>query len=102
MTTPPSDTSLGSSRLLGTNDAQRAVDSLSRQVNNLERAIAQSVSAFQSLSNGAHQAQSNAGASTRWNAQSNFPNNNGGRPTYAGGNGGGGKFCCAGRLGGKA
>lgn len=104
MSTPPASTttnsSLGSSRLLGTNDAQRAVDSLGRQISNLERAIAQSVSAFQSLSNSTNRTQSNSGASSRWNAQSNFPNNNGGRPTYAGGNGGGGNFGGANRLGG--
>lgn len=102
MTTAPPESTIGSSRLLGTNDAQRAVDSLTRQINNLERAIAQSVSAFSSLSSGAHKASSNAGASNRWNAQSNFPNTNGGRPTFTGGNGGGGNFGNPGRLGGNA
>lgn len=82
MTTPPPTSNLGSSRLLGTDEAQRAVDSLTRQVHNLERAIAQAVSAFQSMSSSAGRS-SFTGSGTRWNQGSNFPNNNGGQPRFS-------------------
>lgn len=78
MTTPPSNNNnVGSSRLLGTDDAQRAVDSLTRQVNNLERAVANAARAFQSTANTASRAGRAAGGSN-WNMNSNFPRNNGG------------------------
>lgn len=83
MTTPPSNNNnVGSSRLLGTDDAQRAVDSLTRQVNNLERAVANAARAFQSTANTANRAGRAAGGSN-WNMNSNFPRNNGGA-TFSG------------------
>lgn len=110
MTTPPPTSNLGSSRLLGTDEAQRAVDSLTRQVHNLERAVSQAVSAFQSMSAGVGRSNF-SGTGTRWNQGSNFPNNNGGgsrfttsfgnqTPMSAGrSNGGGGSF--GGLVGGR-
>lgn len=102
MTTPTPDSSIGSSRLLGTNEAQRAVDSLTRQVHNLERALSQAVGAFQHMSQNAQSSTANSGASQRWNMQSNFPTNNGGRANQPRGNGGGGIFGGGNRLGGGA
>lgn len=109
MTTPPNN-NVGSSRLLGTDDAQRAVDSLTRQVNNLERALANTVRAFNGLASSTNA--SNRGASGgggNWNLNSNFPNNNGGTRTGTftntgslGGNranGGGGMFGAAAMMG---
>lgn len=84
MTTPPPNNSVGSSRLLGTDDAQRAVDSLTRQVQALERAVANAARAFQSAANTTNRASGRTGGTGgNWNANSNFPNNNGGRPTNA-------------------
>lgn len=82
MTTPPPNNNVGSSRLLGTDDAQRAVDSLTRQVQNLERSVANAARAFQSLANGTNRANRSGGGSN-WNMNSNFPGNNGGRPSGA-------------------
>lgn len=95
MTTPPPNNNVGSSRLLGTDDAQRAVDSLTRQVNNLERSVANAARAFQSLANGTNRA-GRGGGGSNWNANSNFPGNNGGR--QAGGNA---QFSNNGTLGGQ-
>ncbi len=90
MTTPPSNNNnVGSSRLLGTDDAQRAVDSLTRQVNNLERAVANAARAFQSTANTASRAGRAAGGSN-WNMNSNFPRNNGGATFSGAGNSMGG------------
>ncbi len=82
MTTPPNN--VGSSRLLGTDDAQRAVDSLTRQVNNLERSVTQAARAFQSLANGVNRSNTRGTGSSSWNMNSNFPNNNGGQRTAGG------------------
>lgn len=95
MTTPPPNNNVGSSRLLGTDDAQRAVDSLTRQVNNLERSVANAARAFQSLANGTNRA-NRSGGGTNWNANSNFPGNNGGRSS-----GGGAQFTNTGTLNGQ-
>lgn len=104
MTTPPPTSNLGSSRLLGTDDAQRAVDSLTRQVHNLERAVESAVRAFQSMAGTANRASTGTASGSRWNLNSNFPSNNGGQtrfstsygnqtPMSAGrSNGGGGSF----------
>lgn len=78
MTTPPPNSPVGSSRLLGTHDAQRAVDSLTKQVQNLERSVANAARAFQSLANGTNRANTRTTGATNWNINSNFPNNNGG------------------------
>lgn len=84
MTTPPPNNTVGSSRLLGTDDAQRAVDSLTRQVQALERAVANAARAFQSAANTTNRASGRTGGTGgNWNANSNFPNNNGGNPTNA-------------------
>ncbi len=96
MTTPPPNNNVGSSRLLGTDDAQRAVDSLTRQVDNLERSVANAARAFQSLANGTNRANRGTGSGTNWNANSNFPGNNGGRQA-----GGGAQFSNNGTLNGQ-
>lgn len=83
MSTPTPSNNLGSSRLLGTDDAQRAVDSLTRQVNNLERSVANAARAFQSLANGVNRSNSR-GTGSSWNAGSNFPGNNGGQRAAGG------------------
>lgn len=95
MTTPPPNNNVGSSRLLGTDDAQRAVDSLTRQVQNLERSVANAARAFQSLANGTNRANRSGGGSN-WNMNSNFPGNNGGRQA-----GGGAQFSNQGTLNGQ-
>jgi len=95
MTTPPPNNNVGSSRLLGTDDAQRAVDSLTRQVQNLERSVANAARAFQSLANGTNRANRSGGGSN-WNMNSNFPGNNGGRQA-----GGGAQFSNNGTLNGQ-
>lgn len=84
MSTPTPSNNLGSSRLLGTDDAQRAVDSLTRQVNNLERSVANAARAFQSLANGVGRSTPRGAGSSTWNVGSNFPNNNGGQRTAGG------------------
>lgn len=84
MSTPTPSNNLGSSRLLGTDDAQRAVDSLTRQVNNLERSVANAARAFQSLANGVNRTNTRGTGSSSWNMGSNFPNNNGGQRTAGG------------------
>lgn len=84
MTTPPPSNTVGSSRLLGTDDAQRAVDSLTRQVQALERAVANAARAFQSAANTTNRSTGRtSGTGGNWNANSNFPGNNGGNPTNA-------------------
>jgi cell wall-associated NlpC family hydrolase len=107
MTTPPNN-NVGSSRLLGTDDAQRAVDSLTRQVHALERAVANAARAFQSAANTTNNASGRTGGTGNWNVNSNFPNSNGGTRSasfsntgYMGGrnNGGGGSFSGAMMMG---
>lgn len=71
------ENNIGSSRLLGTNGAQRAVDSLETQVNTLARSIASAVRAFQSLSTTTTRTSSRA-ANSNWNLNSNFPTSVGG------------------------
>ncbi len=79
MTTPPPSSTVGSSRLLGTDDAQRAVDSLTRQVQALERAVANAARAFQSAANTTNRATGRTSGGGSWNTNSNFPTNNGGQ-----------------------
>lgn len=71
------ETSIGSSRLLGTNNAQRAVDSLEAQVSNLSRSVAAAARAFQSLTTNTNRSSSRA-SNSNWNLNSNFPTNIGG------------------------
>ncbi|APC46396.1 endolysin [Streptomyces phage BRock] len=68
---------IGSSRLLGTNGAQRAVDSLETQVSNLARSVASAARAFQSLATSSNRTSGRA-SNSNWNLNSNFPTTMGG------------------------
>lgn len=68
---------IGSSRLLGTNGAQRAVDSLETQIGNLSRSVAAAARAFQSLATTSNRTSGRA-ANSNWNLNSNFPTSLGG------------------------
>lgn len=98
------ENNIGSSRLLGTQSAQQAVDSLTTQVNRLAASVGQIASSMSQTAGAANRAFSGGTSGSNWNAGSNrnsYSSNGGsGGATYAGfggmsggrGNGGGGVF----------
>lgn len=102
------ENNIGSSRLLGTQSAQQAVDSLTTQVNRLAASVGQAASAFTNAAGNANRgfsggSRTGSNANSNWNTGSNrnsYSGNGGTGATFAGfspqgggrGNGGGGVF----------
>lgn len=89
--TPPPTTgpSIGTSRLLGTNGLQQAVDSLTRQINKLASGLGRVGGNTSGSNTGGY-----SGFGSQWNTTSN-------RPAYSA-NGGGGRFTVGSMRGGNA
>lgn len=114
MATPtPSAPNIGTSRLIGTNNLQQAVDSLTTQVNKLATSLSNASSSFNKMTANNNRSSGGSGGrqggGTNWNASSNRSNysNNGGGGNFTTGrmnvgsgggssrNGGGGIFSMA-------
>lgn len=81
--TPPTGPNIGTSRLIGTNNLQQAVDSLTTQVNKLASSLSSASSSFNRMTATSNRAGS-GNSGSNWNGSSN-------RANY-GNNGGGGNF----------
>lgn len=82
--TPPAGPNIGASRLIGTNNLQQAVDSLTQQVNRISSSLANAASGLNNVAGSANR--NTGGRSTGYNWNSNSNRNN-----YSS-NGGGGNF----------
>lgn len=108
--TPPAGPNIGASRLIGTNNLQQAVDSLTTQVNRLTSSIANASSGFNNMAGASNRSTGGRSTGYGWNANSNRNNysSNGGGANFTTGsmnaqsgggnirNGGGGFFGMAG------
>lgn len=80
------ENNIGASRLLGVNNLQQAVDSLTAQVNKIARSMGSASSAFLNMSGAAGRASGGSTTGNSWNANSNRMSysSNGGGATFFG------------------
>lgn len=82
--TPPAGPNIGASRLIGTNNLQQAVDSLTQQVNRISSSLANAAAGLNNVAGSAGRTTGGRSTGYNWNSNSN-------RNNYSS-NGGGGNF----------